>query len=263
MPYRIHRRSLILIFLALSGPMAIMAGPCEPAPSPRVIARNANGRSLGWDFTAGFSRGSTFPLDAEPERSHVNWIRSRTPWTALENLSNGITVRRHALSFLSPGDPFRASLEADIRNVRKIVEGRIGVIRPVRCPEGLAMREFLKTADLRSHPQEFMAIVLEKNGVLKMLGDFYRRPAGSVVGVATSPAVLAETKRWLKIGWRYYAHLHNHPFNFDNDYGDIGGALAPSDADIATYRLQKPERALITNGLEVIEIKRSEFDLFE
>lgn len=249
--------------LPLTGPMAVMAEPCEPAPSPRVIARDSGGRSLGWDFTAGFPLRSTFPLDAEPERSHVKWIRSRTSWTAVENLRNGIAVRQRALSFLSPGDSFRTSLEADIRNTRKIVEGRIGVIRPVRCLEGLAMREFLKTADLRSHPQEFMAIVLEKNGALKMLGDFYRRPAGSVVGVATSPAVLAETKRWLKIGWRYHAHLHNHPFNFDNDYGDIGGALAPSDADLATYRSQKPERAWITNGLEVIEIKRSEFGLFE
>lgn len=255
--------SFSFLFLLASGSADAMPAPCEPLPSPRVIARNAEGRSLGWDFPAGFSLRGTFPRNTEPESSHVAWIRSRTAWTAVENLRQGIAIRQRALSFLTPGDPFRASLEADIRNVRKIVDGRIGMIRPVRCAEGLAMREFLKTVDLRKNPQEFMAVVLEKDGAFKMLGDFYRKPADSVVGVNTSSAVLNETRRWMKRGWRYHAHLHNHPFSFDNPYGDIGGALAPSEADLATYRSQKPERAWITNGLETIEIKRAEFHLFE
>lgn len=248
-------------FLTLAS--AAFAAPCDPPVPPVVLAQNGSGRSLEWDFPAGFPLQNVFPLNAEPEKSHLKWIRSRTTWSAVQNLRNGIAIRERAISSLSPGDSFRESLEADVRNARKIAEGRIGVIRPVHCLEGLAMREFLKIADLRGNPQEFLAVVFEKNGAFKMLGDFHRRPVGSVVGVNASPAITARTKRLRKQGWRYHAHLHNHPFNFDNAYGDIGGTLAPSEADIATYRSLKTERAWITNGLEMIEIKLAEFDLFD
>lgn len=63
--------------------------------------------------------------------------------------------------------------------------------------------------------------------------------------------------------WEFKAHLHNHPFDFTNLYGDFGGNLVPSPPDVQSYLYFSPELALVTNGIDTIEIPRPQFQSFQ
>ncbi|MBI3507680.1 MAG: hypothetical protein HY059_22830 [Proteobacteria bacterium] len=64
-------------------------------------------------------------------------------------------------------------------------------------------------------------------------------------------------------GWTLYAHVHRHPFSFDNPYGDVSGTTIPSAADVDTYvglaASLRLERAWITNGISSMDVPSSEF----
>lgn len=236
---------------------------CVSETAPRSVAKSSSGRTLLWSFTSVFPQDAPFRLSSGAEKDHARWVTAHTRWSARENIRNGIRIRRDALQGLDARDSYRLTLERDIRNLARVERSEIGKIRPLRCLEGIAFREFLKVADLRGSPQEFQAVFMEKNGEIRMLGDFYRKSPGGVVGTQASAATIRERERLRREGWTYHAHLHNHPFDFRNPYGDVGGTLVPSDADISLYRHERPLYAWITNGLEMIEIPRKDFSRFE
>ncbi|HRO66967.1 MAG TPA: hypothetical protein PL182_05335 [Pseudobdellovibrionaceae bacterium] len=236
---------------------------CGPSASPRILGTAALGQTSLWSFTSDLLSLGSFTLKTSKEQAHARWVLGNTNWSARENILNGIRIRQDAIRNLPTTDPFRRSLERDIRNLSKVRRADVGRIRHIRCLEGIAFREFLKVADLRSHPQEFQAVFMEKQGRIVMIGDFYRKSRRDVVGTSASKTADRERARLLREGWTYYAHLHNHPFDFKNAYGDVGGTLVPSDADIALYLSERPRYAWITNGLETIEISGKDFSRFE
>ncbi|MBX3039640.1 MAG: hypothetical protein KF789_02890 [Bdellovibrionaceae bacterium] len=260
--------SKALLFIGIFGlaPRILAArsdGCADLRLSKQTLRSTSTGLTSVWVFSEkDFSQGPFVP-SSTAEKSHIQWVRQRTSWSSRENLRNGIRIRQKTVNQLPRLDVFRLSLERDIRNLSKVINGSIGRIRPLRCIEGLAFREYLRIADLRSHPQEFQAIFMEKDGVIAMLGDFYRKKPSDIVGTMPSAATLKYKAQLEQKGWVFHAHLHNHPFDFTNTYGDIGGSLAPSDPDLEIYLSQKPRYALITNGIETIEIPQKDFSKFE
>ena len=57
--------------------------------------------------------------------------------------------------------------------------------------------------------------------------------------------------------------IHNHPFNFSNPYGDIGGLLAPSSPDLKYFKdiTDTNIKFVITNGLESVLLTKSDIEI--
>jgi len=74
---------------------------------------------------------------------------------------------------------------------------------------------------------------------------------------------------YLAKGFRYYIHIHNHPFHFSNPY-DFAGTTIPSgdrtSGDVGSYLLEKKryqlENAWITNGFNTLRIKAADFSKY-
>jgi hypothetical protein len=80
------------------------------------------------------------------------------------------------------------------------------------------------------------------------------------LGVGPGPRVDELLRRQFHAGWRLAQHLHNHPFDLNNAYGDIAGTILPSAPDLDTYRrLRGLRSAVITNGFDSLELSRSDF----
>ena len=68
--------------------------------------------------------------------------------------------------------------------------------------------------------------------------------------------------------WKFYANLHNHPFQFSNKNSG-SGELIPSgdttDGDVQYYLADSEnfglQRAWITNGFHTVEIAAKEFSI--
>lgn len=107
--------------------------------------------------------------------------------------------------------------------------------------------------------REFQAFVLRRNGEFRV----YYTQSDEASGWPHSPAVKALLARDLDDGWKLYAHLHNHPFYFDNPAGDIAGTTAPSAADVRMYRelavTARLRGAWIVNGFDALELLASDF----
>lgn len=255
-------RHHVMSFLVSLLPLTAAAAPCESLLHRQVVAIRETGRTVAFDFPVlPAELGASEKRDAR-EETYRAWVRSHPLTDDRALLQNSIDVRRRALAQLPADAPFRLTLLADIRQLTRILSGEIGRIAPPSCLQDVAFREFLDVVDLTVHPQEFGAYVFTREGQTRMVGDFdlVTEDGG---GAPLSRTLGAETERLLREGWILEAHLHNHPFVFDNPYGDVGGTPAPSGPDVATYRSIAPRRAWITNGIDVIEIERSEFPLLD
>ena len=249
------RRGLLLL-LVLPASFTVHAVTCETGLQRTVLQERASGYTVRFDV-ANPQAPAAFD---ERERQHADWAATNTPWNAVEIVDNHIRIIRKVLEDLSPG-PFRDQLEQGIRNTTRIAAGELGTFGPPRCLDQIAFREYLRLVDLRSSPQEFLAYVFERGGRSVVIGDFDDLPERPT-GVQAS-AVLIETSRRMQAeGWQLQANLHNHPFVFDNPYGDIG-PIAPSPADIGSYKSQRPQQAWITDGREVLRLDRTEYEQLE
>lgn len=254
---------LCALTVAKARPALMNTFSCESAVSRQVIASKPEGRTIVWTFQDRHRAEVNAPVNEPLIRKHQAWIRRNTPLNSRQILAQSISVRQRALENISPRDPFRETLLRDIRNISRVLNGEIGRLREMRCGEALPFREYLQIANLESHPQEFVAVFLGRNDQLKVLADLYRHPRGSVVGVRFSQTLVTELRRLNQQGWRAEAHLHNHPFHFENPYGDVGGNLVPSDPDLSLYRQGAYRRLIILNGLQSFEMDRSQLGLFE
>jgi hypothetical protein len=107
--------------------------------------------------------------------------------------------------------------------------------------------------------REFQAFVLRRGPALRV----YYTGSDERSGWPRSAEVKALLGRDLAAGWRLYAHLHNHPFFFENPAGDIAGTTAPSAADAQMYRelavWGRLERAWIVNGFDALTLLARDF----
>jgi len=163
----------------------------------------------------------------------------------------------------------RALLEAqlphveggDAENVRLVLSGEVGAIRPIRCLEALllatqAERTLAQGRPMADHPTEFLAYVLERGGVRKVW--YYTVDQAGVGGLAALHGPVAADVRE---GWAVVVALHNH--NFFLDSARILGGVAPSATDVGYLANMAPQlgipRASITNGFHTLEVAAEDF----
>lgn len=138
-----------------------------------------------------------------------------------------------------------------------ILNRDIGTIRDISVLEAFLMTEHLS---LNGSKGEFGAFILKaKDSALKIYFVSNSEPSASF-----SKSIYTSLEKDLNEGYTLYAHLHNHPFNFNNPYGDIAGTTVPSPPDRNIYNDFKTKyglkNAFLTNGFSTIAIPDSQFE---
>ncbi len=239
---------------------------CDYEKNKVIFSKETNGYSAIWSLKESAGLFASFSGSDSAYVNYAHWVRANTAWSALDILRNHIEVGKKIISGMNPDDPFPKEVLRGNRNITRIINGEIGLIRPIRCLESIPFREMLKVVDLREHSVELNATVLRKHGAAKIVGDFYFNPAtidNGATGTAESNAARNLREQLMRDGWIIAAHFHNHPFSFHNPYGDYGGTLGPSDPDIQMYRSLKPELAIISNGIDSVLMNQTDLAKFE
>lgn len=155
---------------------------------------------------------------------------------------------------------FYKNFPEDRVSYQKILSSKVGKIEVINCIEALLMDAHLSQLKKES---EFQAYILDH----QKSSEFF------VIVNSVEQAYVDRDERSIKTmykafkqGWRLYAHLHSHPFSFDNPYGDISGTVIPSKPDIGMYRnLYRRyglRKAIVTNGFHSLELTPLEFNQF-
>jgi len=243
----------------------VASSTCDYESEKRILIRQKNGYTAEWTLDDDVALRKPFNTADSAYRALVDWIHRHTNLSSLDLLRRNLVNWSRFRDSMYPKDPGRIDAQRSIDRLRMIVAGKVGVIRPIRCLEGIPYREFLRVNDLRRFPQEFGAYYFKKNGRLKIVGDFYH-----LGGIGNEPTGTDESKtaslrrvELVKQGWQLSAHLHNHTFVFGNSTPDIGGNLIPSGPDLELYDDTRVPKALISNGLETIELLEVEIELLK
>lgn len=156
-----------------------------------------------------------------------------------------------------------AKFEDHLAKFDKVINGTVGTIRDAHCIELLLFAEHAKRFAGTFFSTEFNALIL-KNETSKRTKIYY---GSESVKSGEGPSLSnfnEEIRQDIRNGYTMMYSLHNHPFMFDNQTGDIAGTTIPSDPDIRFYIKMKNkfalENAIITNGISTIEISSSEFE---
>lgn len=136
--------------------------------------------------------------------------------------------------------------DGTVKAFRLIESREVGAIGSSTCAELMLMDEHLKFHPNNVPGSEFSARIFRKGSRLKIYAAFIEVPSMAAPGVVMDAAAVE--------GWEFVAFLHNHPFSFDNQYGDISGTVIPSEPDLMTFRKlfdnESLQGAWITNGLD-------------
>lgn len=138
-----------------------------------------------------------------------------------------------------------------------ILKGDIGTVRDINILEAFLMTEHLT---LNGRKGEFGALILKaKDSSMKIYFS-----SNTEATAIFSDTIYASLEKDLSNGYTLYGHLHNHPFNFENPYGDIAGTTVPSAPDRSVYKDFKIKyglkNAYVTNGFSTIAIPDSQFE---
>lgn len=160
---------------------------------------------------------------------------------------------------------FYVPFPLDYKLFEQVIEHRLGKITSINCIESLFFSDQIKQFPLSLKTLEVpeMEVLFLKSADSKVIRIYYDSQ-GSVETVGANSFVEAHVAKDVRLGWRFFAHLHNHPFAFSGDYeGDHGGITLPSSSDSAMYFESKKEYSLenawITNGISTIRLKAEEF----
>jgi len=256
-------KQTVYIFIILISTLTsnVWASQCNIVKDKKVIFENKLGRTVEWTINKSDEAYSPAVLNEPSYTNYVNWARSNTEKSAREIISYFLNVITKAAEDLRKDDQFLESLNQSIFNVTQVLEGHIGQIHPINCLESVPFLEFLEIVDLRKKPSEFYVTVLKKNNELKIIGDFYK---SEIDHIGTSESDAAKTHRYslIKQAWYFEAIYHNHPFNFDKKYDDLGGVIVPSNPDLRLYLEQAPRTAIISNGIESFVVEQKDFKKF-
>jgi hypothetical protein len=236
-----------MIFLALTLLIGSMAFADCPMVSPAVLKAGNGGFTVLWRLKNDASLDA--PLKNGELASYERWVKAHTSLDARGLIENNIRVGRGFKKSLSSRDPFRDAIEKNEKNGRLVSSGRVGRFHPISCLESLPFRRLAAWVDLRTKPTEFLATILKRGNEIAVIADFY---PNDYSGAGESRAARHAKASLRQKGWSHEINFHNHPFNFANEYGDVGGALAPSTADVAMYQSSRPAEAWITNGIDTV-----------
>lgn len=228
---------------------------CDFKPQKKTPQPGRRGHSAFWELpNSPVLFSEIFYSSNSQWNEFTAWIDSRTTLSAWENLYLGLSIVKKAQQDFDPQEPIFKQLQRMAYNYQEIHDG-VGKIRKTNCLESLLFQELSTVVPLTKDRSEFFAFVFEKNGTLKILGTFF---ATDSAGSSASEEAEMEASKLRQSGWQLAAHIHNHPFRFDASE-EIAGHLSPSQVDLSYYDKLAPQKALITNGLQTIELTK--FDL--
>ena len=224
------------------------SGDCVPLPPPHVLVEEESALLQYWVVAdAQHLRGPTLPD------------------------SPSLLAFRDAISRAVDTDP-RHLLEqqlplvdgGDAENVRIVLSGDAGTIRPMNCLEALLLatqteRSARKGYSMYSRPTEFLSYVLVRGDSLKVWYYTVDQAGVRALGRLHDP-VTAD----VRAGWAVRTNIHNH--NFFPDSARVLGGVVPSATDVQALRNMRTSigltRASITNGFHTIDIEPADVDRF-
>lgn len=231
----------IVSSLALAWMITAPAFACPVAPEP-VEKRFANNAwQYVWELNEApawlGSESTPIAASLQEYRDYANGQTDTDPFVLL--------ARQRAI--------FERAYGADdptIETFRLIENREVGRITGSSCLELMLMAEHLKFHPLNVPGSEFSAHIFRKQSRLKVFAAFIEHESMGAPPVQMSIPARNNLQRG---AWKFVAFLHNHPFSFDNPYGDISGTVIPSEPDLVTFRVffqsEGLEAAWITNGI--------------
>lgn len=214
---------------------------CPEAPEPVERRFENNVWQYVWELNEApaWLSSETLPLPAQlmEYRDYANGQADTDPF---------VLLARQRTVFEKAYGPLDGSVKAF-----HLIENReVGQIRSSTCVELMLMAEHLKFHHLNVPGSEFSAHIFRKGSRLNVYAAFIEHESMG----APSVKIRDNARRDLQQNaWSFVAFLHNHPFSFDNPYGDISGTVIPSGPDLMTFRglfqSNDLQLAWITNGL--------------
>jgi hypothetical protein len=246
------RRVLLAAVLSAAAAASARADCAWPSP-PAALSDDAGGFARAWTFASDPALLADAPAAAPGLSRYRAWARGQA------DTDGRALLRRQRDLYVKLGvKDGAAKLDA-------ILAGQAGRIERMSCLETLLFSEHEARFPVETTKSEFLALVLRRGPEMKVYLISQRGQPG--VGPSMS-GVEPSLRRDRARGWTLQATLHNHPFMFDNPYGDIGGTLVPSgDAgggDLAAFETDIREygmhEAWITNGFETVRLDAPDVD---
>lgn len=206
-------------------------------------------------FSIIYTTGST-DLDAEAAPKTSALIKFQSEIQAVTETDQLFLLRKQA-------DIFRNIIPYEMNRFTNIITGKLGQITKIGCLVGTL---FSYNITAFGSDIEFSSFVLTKKTNLKTIMKIYTHwtPNLSYPGVENSDIIDRMIEKDLKSGWTLEVQLHNHPFQLNNQFGDIAGTVIPSGSDLKLYReLYKKwglKEAWITNGFHTGKYKEKDFN---
>lgn len=189
-------------------------------------------------------------FDADPiEIAHEAWVRSGFP---ADRPYDPINSLKHHLRLISQ---FGSMKEEQARTKAMI---RIGKqkIRRTNCVETELFRHHFRFVFPKKSYSEFGAIVLISADRKFLRVHFITEATNN--GSVIMSKMESEIQKDLSKGYRRWLHLHSHPFDFSNEYGDFG-PIGPSGPDLQAYIGSDYPFAVVTDGIHSFEMDRATY----
>lgn len=151
---------------------------------------------------------------------------------------------------------------ADTEDIRLVLTGEAGSIRPMSCLEALLLatqteRSVGEGRSMYSYPTEFTSYVLKRNDTLKIWFFTVDQPGIRGLAILHEP-LMAD----LEAGWTVITNIHNH--NFFPEAEAVQGGTVPSATDIQYLRNMHGSlgltQASITNGFDSVDLSLTDFE---
>lgn len=154
---------------------------------------------------------------------------------------------------------FYKDMPEELKRFDSVLNRQVGQIRGLNCLEAILLDTQLKFFKPNT---EFEAYIFNRVGGKKLRILFQTQGQVSVVRYSI---ILNQIRNLVSQGWNLKIHLHNHPFSFENPYGDISGTILPSSADLLSYQGLKNQFGLklgiVINGFNALVLTPKEFGL--
>lgn len=242
---------------------ALAVAACAAAVSARAQCAWPGPATTIEDEPLGFTRVWTGPLTPEmlaPAPPVAPGLTAYRDWAKGRTDTDGRALLRRQLELYR-----RIGVKDGALKLEEVLAGRSGRLERMNCLETLFFAEHEARFPVEATQTEFLAVVLQRGAEVKAYLISRKGDPGVGPGLrGVEPLLKAD----LAAGWTMTASLHNHPFMFDNAYGDIGGVLVPSGdgkgGDLSAFRRFTRDygmrEAWITNGFESLRLPVTDTD---
>ncbi len=240
-------------------PLTEIARKCDYRAIKKIYLKSSSKIGYRWEISDTPELYQPWQSEDPIYANYRNWVLSQHPGDFRSILQKHIEAGRKILSTIDPQSDLARRIIADEKLVLSIINGFEGKVTSMNCLESIVFREFLQANKNVKSKNEFLALGVQKGSQIVIMGEWevLKDSENGFSGTSESEELKSQRAKLLSEDWHLTAHYHNHPFNFENEWGDIGGGLAPSDTDLASYRKLDPRLALITNGIETIRFDKN------